>query len=76
MKMDIKYQFCDYHFVSRLAFYEGKMLDRSDVIEHLNYWWPELDWDIVSMNHPFRMLVKLLHACVFIAEFEHGVQQG
>ena len=75
--MEIKYQFCAYHFVSKLAFYEGKMLDRSDVIEHLNYWWPQLDWNIVSMNQTFRMLVKLLHACVFMAEFEfeHGIQQ-
>lgn len=75
MKMEIKYNFYDYHFVSRVAFYEGKMLDGSDVIEHLNYWCPKLDWDIVSMNYPFRELVKLLHAYVFIAEFEYGVQQ-
>ena len=76
MKMETKYHFSQYNFISRLAYYEGKMLDRDECIEHLGYWWSELDWNIVSMGLLYRELVTLLKARIIIAEFEYGVQQG
>lgn len=76
MKMETKYSFKDYRFVSNIAFYEGKELDRDEVIEHLKYWWSELDWNIVCMGLLYREMVTLLKARLTIAEFEYGVQQG
>lgn len=76
MKMETKYQFNSYFFLSRIAFYDHKMLDRNEVLEHLKYWFPEYDWDFMNMEYSYKELVRLLRACVIRAETEYEVQQG
>lgn len=72
MKMETKYSIKDYHFVSYVAFYEGKELDRDEMIEHLKYWWSELDWDVVCMRLLYREMVTLLKARLTIAAIIRG----
>lgn len=76
MKMEIKYQFNDYSFAPWEVFYEGKILVRTDLVKHLNYWYPEYDWDLMNMQYSYSELARLLHACLLRAEYEYGVQQG
>lgn len=75
MKMQNKYNFDKYDFLGISAFYEGKLVDETRIVDHLEFWCPEVNWDLVYMYYPYRGLIKILKSLVLVAKFKNEAQQ-